>query len=183
MIKNAFKHLKTLLTHKFWVMYYCYKAGLYWQGITHDLSKFSIDEFSESVKYYTGTASPINEAKKDKGYSLAWLHHRGRNKHHHLYWVDELDAENPVLIKMPYKYTMEMICDFLAAGRTYMKDFSYEAEYEWWLNRMNELPNMKMHPSTKRFVTEVLHYIMLYGSIEILSDKDFLEYEYSISED
>ena len=72
---NFFKHLCKILIHKFWVMYYCCKYGIIWQGITHDISKFSFTEFLESYKYYVGTSSPINEAFKDKGYSEAWIHH------------------------------------------------------------------------------------------------------------
>ena len=42
------KHVIRILVHKFWVAYYCFKLGLYWQGIIHDLSKFSYIEFSRS---------------------------------------------------------------------------------------------------------------------------------------
>ena len=79
-------HLKTVCIHRFWVMYYCFKCGLYWQGLIHDLSKFSITEFVESAKYYTGTDSPINKCKAENGVSYAWLHHKGINKHHYEYW-------------------------------------------------------------------------------------------------
>lgn len=51
MIK-VLKLLKRILVHKFWVAYYCFQAGLYWQGLTHDLSKFSRTEFSRSIKYW-----------------------------------------------------------------------------------------------------------------------------------
>ncbi len=80
--KKILNHWKTIRTHRKWVRHYCKLAGIYWRGIKHDLSKYSPTEFFESAKYWTGTGSPINEAKKDKGYSLAWLHHRGRNTHH-----------------------------------------------------------------------------------------------------
>lgn len=85
-LRNIKNHLKTVLTHKKYVMKYCFKAGLYWQGIVHDLSKFSPTEFWESVKYYQGTRSPIDACKEENGMSLAWLHHKGRNKHHYEYW-------------------------------------------------------------------------------------------------
>ena len=78
----AFKHFKTVMTHKMYVFLFCKEAGIPWQGIKHDLSKFSPTEFIESVKYYTGTDSPINNCKKVNGYSEAWMHHKGRNKHH-----------------------------------------------------------------------------------------------------
>lgn len=149
--KNIIGHLKTILIHKYWVFYYCCKLGIPWQGVTHDLSKFSPIEFFESVKYYQGgKSSPINEAKKIQGYSLAWQHHKGRNPHHYEYWVDKLD-EGGVPIDMPAKYKLEMLADYLAAGRTYMKDkFSYEAELEWWNKRKES--KLKMHPNTVKFL-------------------------------
>lgn len=30
----------------------------------------------------------INAEREEKGYSSAWLHHKGRNKHHYEYWID-----------------------------------------------------------------------------------------------
>ena len=81
-LKNTISHFRKICIHKYWVAKYCFKAGLYWQGITHDLSKFSPIEFWESVRFYQGTSSPINAAKEAQGYSLAWTHHKGRNQHH-----------------------------------------------------------------------------------------------------
>ena len=37
---NLIKHLKTVHKHRKWVRKYCFKMGLYWQGLTHDLSKY-----------------------------------------------------------------------------------------------------------------------------------------------
>ena len=88
---KIWKHLIRILRHKFWVAKYCFKLGLYWRGITHDMSKFSPVEFLESVKYYNGNSSPIVECKRINGYSKAWMHHKGRNDHHYEYWIDKLD--------------------------------------------------------------------------------------------
>ena len=134
-MKAWIKHFNTICKHKYWVFHYCRKAGIVWQGIIHDLSKFSPTEFIESVKYYTGTDSPINECKKINGYSLAWLHHRGRNPHHYEYWTDNYD-KGIISIDMPFKYILEMLCDYLGAGRAYQgKSFSVDTEIEWWDNR------------------------------------------------
>lgn len=46
------KLIKRILTHKYYVAKYCFQIGLYWQGITHDLSKFSFTEFSRAIKYW-----------------------------------------------------------------------------------------------------------------------------------
>ena len=131
-IKNIWPHLRKIQTHRKWVRHYCFSVKLYKQGLLHDLSKYSLAEFWESVKYYQGTSSPIDAAKKDKGYSMAWFHHRGRNYHHYEMWQDDFDHGGKPLL-MPYKYFAEMICDYLAAGRAYMDEkFSFVAENEWW---------------------------------------------------
>lgn len=120
MIKNILLHLHLVNKHRFTVFKLCCKSGILFRGLVHDLSKYSPIEFFESVKYYQGNYSPIRNCKKDKGYSEAWIHHTGRNKHHHEYWYDyDAPEENPVI---PYKYTVEMICDTLAAGMTYQKE-------------------------------------------------------------
>ena len=100
-MKNAVKHFKKICTHKYWVTKYCFKMGLYYQGIMHDMSKFSLVEFGESLKYYQGTSSPIDACKKVNGYSLAWQHHKGRNPHHYEYWTDNYD-KGTTAIKMPF---------------------------------------------------------------------------------
>lgn len=156
-MKNIWLHFKKICIHKFWVAYYCFKCGLYWQGIIHDLSKFSPIEFWESVKYYQGTSSPINAAKADKGYSLAWQHHKGRNPHHYEYWTDNYD-KGTTFINIPYKYLIELVCDYLGAARAYMGNtFTYEAEQKWWENKMHT--NIAMNHNCQIFVNEVFRYL------------------------
>ena len=148
-IKNTIAHLKKVMTHRAYVRDYCFKAGLYWQGLVHDLSKYSPVEFWESVKYYQGTSSPIDACKKENGYSMAWFHHRGRNKHHWEYWVDDFqDGMKPKL--MLEKYAIEMFCDFLAAGRAYNgNNYSAQAEFNWWKNKRKIAV---IHPVVKEFI-------------------------------
>lgn len=135
-IKNAWLHLRKIQTHRKWVRHYCFGIGFYKQGLLHDLSKYSPTEFFESVKYYQGTSSPIDASKAENGYSMAWFHHRGRNLHHHVMWIDNFDETGGTPILMPYKYFAEMICDYLAAGRAYKgKDFTFKSELLWWMNK------------------------------------------------
>ena len=151
-LKKLFNHLRTVLIHKWYVFIYMCKCGYIWRGIIHDISKFSWTEFSESIKYYNGKISPIDICKKENGYSLAWLHHKGHNKHHYEYWIDYLD-DGGKAIEMPRKYAIELICDWIAAGRTYShnirKKFTYEDELEYvkW-----KLSIAKMHENTKKYV-------------------------------
>lgn len=169
-MKNFFKHLKTVIIHRYWVCYYCFKAGLYWQGLVHDLSKFSPTEFFESVKYYQGTSSPIDACKKEKGYSLAWQHHKGRNKHHYEYWQDNFDNGTTHLI-MPFKYNLEMICDYLGAGRAYSgKNFTYKGELEWWNNVKRS--KKAMHPVNMKFTDKMMKLISING-IKILNKNNY----------
>lgn len=154
LITRFFGHLKTILIHKYWVFICCCKVGMPIRGFFHDFSKFSPTEFFEGVKYYRNNTSPINYAKKDKGYSAAWFHHRGHNKHHYKSWMDNFDqgGEN---ILMPFKYALEMICDYIAAGYAYGgKQSIYERELTWWTNRQKQ--PLAMHPGLQNFVTECL---------------------------
>ena len=164
-IQKFFGHLKTVTKHKYWVWYYMNKCGLKWgwRGLWHDMSKFSPTEFWESVKYYSGTRSPIDACKEENGISMAWMHHKGRNPHHYEYWMDNFDHGGEPK-EMPWRYKVEMICDYLAAGRAYMgKNFSYKAEYEWWLKKL-ELPR-RQHDNDKDFVTLVLHFMKHYEEL------------------
>lgn len=141
-------HWKTIRTHRKWVKYYCRLAGIRWRGWKHDLSKYSPTEFLESARYWTGTSSPINEAKKQQGYSRAWLHHRGRNSHHWAYWADNF-SEGMIIYPMPRDDFVEMVCDFLAAGRAYSGEyFTYSSERAWWL-KDREHGNSGMNPKNK----------------------------------
>lgn len=122
--QRLFGHINTVIMHKKNVRRACFKMGLYWQGITHDLSKFSPTEFIPSVKYYSGTFSPNAVDKVLNGCSTSWLHHKGRNKHHFEYWTDYSTGSKPELIgcKMPLKYVAEMVADRYAACVAYNGD-------------------------------------------------------------
>ena len=166
MYKNFFKHLKTVVTHKVYVTRYCFKAGLYAQGLLHDLSKFSPVEFFESIKYYQGTSSPIDAAKKAKGWSAAWLHHKGRNRHHYEYWQDYFDQGTKHL-EMPFKYALEMVCDYLGAGHAYSgKDFTLQGELKWWENKKKN--PIAMHENTFNFVDEMMKILAKENSLDVL---------------
>ena len=120
---RAFQHFCTITRHKLLVMKECFQVGLYKQGLLHDLSKYSWSEFSVGCKYYQGTRSPNNAEREAKGYSSAWLHHKGRNKHHYEYWID-YGTHGAVLegMKMPVNYVVEMFLDRMAASKVYRGD-------------------------------------------------------------
>lgn len=137
---NVWKHFSTITKHRWKVRSGCFKVGLIWQGLTHDLSKYSPTEFWVGVRYYQGTRSPNNAEREDIGYSSAWLHHKGRNKHHYEYWIDynshtSGDGEDVMVpVPMPDKYIAEMIMDRIAASKVYRgKDYvdSDPRDYYW----------------------------------------------------
>ena len=111
---HLYDHLHTVNAHRRWVRRYCFKLGLVWQGLIHDLSKYSPTEFWRSVKYYQGYRSPNDAERIANGVSLSWLHHKGRNRHHFEYWIDYCLRENGSVYiggcKMPKKYVAEMFC-------------------------------------------------------------------------
>ena len=85
---NIRGHLKTVHRHRALVRKYCFRLGLYWQGLTHDLSKYSPTEFIPSFRYFQGDRSPNDMQRYKFGYSSSWMHHKGRNRHHFEFWTD-----------------------------------------------------------------------------------------------
>ncbi|MBO7096519.1 MAG: catalase [Lachnospiraceae bacterium] len=160
-------HFMTITRHKKLVCEGCFKAGLYYQGIVHDLSKYSPSEFLVGVRYYQGTRSPNNAEREDHGYSAAWLHHKGRNKHHYEYWVDYntrgRDPGEDVMIpvEMPYRYFAEMVIDRIAASKVYKgKDYTDASPLEYFYSGIEMVP---MHPNTRRDLQKYLRFLAKYG--------------------
>ena len=128
---------------------FCFKAGLYRQGLIHDLSKYSPTEFWPGVRYYQGNRSPNAAEREDIVYSSAWLHHKGRNRHHYEYWMDYVAMGQRAQtgpVPMPRRYIAEMICDRLAACHVYNKGH-YEDDMPLRYYRQAR-PRMIIHPDT-----------------------------------
>ena len=132
-------HARTVHQHRKMVRKLCFKCGLYWQGLTHDLSKYSPIEFWNGVKFYTGTKSPHVGEREMYGYSKAWIHHHNKNKHHAEYWQDIDKHGKSHAIDMPHKYFLEMICDRVAASKIYLKDkYTDQAPLDYYLTHQDE---------------------------------------------
>ncbi len=165
-LANFFGHLGLVARHKHRVFINCCKCGIPWRGIVHDLSKFTPEELFESVRYYNGHRSPLAIARREKGMSRAWLHHKGRNKHHIEYWQDDDAPEHPL---MPYKYAVECICDKQAATRTYLgKDYTPDSGLAHW-NRSGG--KVRGNPKTKAFVEQAFRDIAEHGEKYVLNKK------------
>lgn len=155
---NVWKHFKTITYHRFLVMKGCFKVGLYWQGLCHDLSKYSPSEFWVGAKYYQGNRSPNNAEREAIGYSSSWLHHKGRNKHHYEYWIDysTKDIKGGLWpAPMPKKYIAEMLMDRIAACKIYNgAKYTVDAPLKYYLQGKENAP---LHPETKELLEKLLH--------------------------
>jgi len=155
---NAIGHFKTITRHRHLVCRYCMRLGLTWQGLTHDLSKYSPTEFLAGIKYYQGNRSPNDAERKATGVSLAWLHHKGRNRHHLEYWIDYvINADGSVGYggnKMPLRFVAEMFCDRIAASRVYLgRQYTDASPYEYYVNSKDVL---LIHSETAAELEEML---------------------------
>lgn len=169
-MKKILGHLHTVNKHRFIVFKLCCRAGIPWRGFVHDLSKYSIIEFSESIKYYSGKHSPIRDCKQKNGYSKAWLHHKGRNKHHYEYWYDYAAPEPTPVI--PYKYAVESICDTLAAGIVYNgKDWTNSTQLEYW-NKVLAKGQVKINKKIENFYTDIYTQVSKKGIKEVITPKN-----------
>lgn len=146
-MKNFWGHLHTVNHHRRLVRQGCFRMGLYRQGLTHDLSKYAPVEFFTGVRYYQGTRSPNTAEREEKGWSEAWMHHKGRNRHHWEYWTD-LNAQTKTYqpVPMPKKYLAEMVADRIAACKTYQGKSYTDASALAYLESSNEA--RLVHPQT-----------------------------------
>ena len=151
-------HFKTITHHHNLVCKYCFRLGLYRQGLLHDMSKYSPTEFLRGAYYYQGDRSPNDAERRANGVTLAWLHHKGRNKHHFEYWVDyRIEPDGSTVFagnKMPIRYVAEMFCDRIAASKVYLGDaYTDAAPHEYLTARKKR---MFMHPDTYREIERML---------------------------
>lgn len=146
---KLWQHFKTITRHRWLVRQGCFRVGLYWQGLIHDLSKYAPTEFFNGAKYYQGVRSPNNAEREDKGYSEAWMHHKGRNRHHYEYWTDmNLQTRCYEPVPVPRKYLVEMIMDRIAACKVYQGADYTPGSALAYLQRSREKD--LMHPQTRR---------------------------------
>lgn len=152
---KAWQHFKTITHHRWLVRQGCFRVGLYWRGLVHDLSKYSPTEFRSGAKYYQGTRSPNSAERDDRGYSLAWMHHKGRNKHHYEYWTDiSKETGQYESVPMPRVYLVEMVMDRRAACMTYQGDAYTDASAWEYFARSRE--RRLMHPQLERELAYLL---------------------------
>ncbi len=161
---KAWKHFKTITCHKIQVMKGCFRVGLYKQGLLHDLSKYGPSEFWVGVKFYQGDRSPNNAEREAIGYSSAWLHHKGRNKHHYEYWIDYSTKEiagTMAPVPMPDKYIVEMFMDRIAACKIYNgAAYTQKNPLAYYQKGTEKAP---IHPKTKELLEKLLYMLAQEG--------------------
>ena len=154
-LRNILGHFKTITHHRHLVLRGCFRVGLYWQGLCHDLSKYSPTEFWTGVRYYQGTRSPNAAEREEKGYSEAWMHHKGRNRHHFEYWTDlNMKTGRYEPVPMPPRCLAEMVMDRIAACKTYQGAAYTDASPLAYLDRARE--SSCVNPATFR----QLHFLL-----------------------
>lgn len=151
---HIFKHLHTINKHRFYVFLSCFRCGIPFRGLVHDLSKYSPAEFFPSARHYNGKKSPIGEERKEEGgYSSVFIHHTRKNRHHYEYWVD-VTTGDIVLCPIPYVFALEMCCDMISASKVYNgKDFTRDKPLAFFEKTKDR---SMMHSQSKQFVEMVL---------------------------
>jgi hypothetical protein len=148
------QYLKYLLRHKYFVFVECLKRGLIWQGIIHDWSKFLPDEFIPYCNFFYGGDKRKDEFyTPDQGtdeFNYAWLKHQHRNPHHWQHWTLKEDDGGLIGMKIPQRYAVEMVCDWIGAGKAIDR-----TEIVEWYEKNRE--KIILHPVTREFV-EILVY-------------------------
>lgn len=166
---HVWAHFKTITKHKCMVMRYCFKIGLYKQGLLHDLSKYSWTEFSVGCRYYQGHRSPNNAEREATGLSTSWIHHYGRNKHHYEHWLDySVEGKEPLCgVPMPRRYIAEMVVDRISASRNYAPDtYTDQAPLAYYLKGKEKL--WFVHKQTKEELEQLLCMLAKHGEKKTL---------------
>lgn len=154
-LKKIIGHFKTITRHRHTVIAHSRLAGILFQGLRHDLSKYSPTEFIPGARFYSGDRSPNEEERALYGYSAAWLHHKGRNRHHFEYWSDyNVKTKEFGPVPMPPKYIAEMFCDRVAASKIYQgKKYTDKHPLEYFMRSKGRRP---IDPNTSDMIEGLL---------------------------
>lgn len=157
-MRKAYMHFMTITKHRHEVIRNCSKCGILWQGLLHDLSKYSPTEFIPGARYYQGTRSPNDKAREEIGYSAAWMHHMGRNRHHFEYWHDYSPVHKGFMkpVRMPFNYIVEMFCDRVAASKIYQgENYTNSSAYDYFMAAKHRRAEL-IHPDTSDTLEQLL---------------------------
>ena len=151
-MKDHIAYLKYVLKHKYFVLVAGRKLGMsYWQGITHDWSKFLPSEWLPYVKCFYAPDGTKRYAGSP-AFDSAWNHHQKIQPHHWQYWLLRYDNGETYSLPMPDKYIREMVADWKGAGRAIT---GKDDVLEWYEKHQD---NMALHPETRSKVETLLGY-------------------------
>jgi hypothetical protein len=159
-MKAIYTYLKSLAKHKWYVGRACFKSGLYWRGIVHDLSKLSSVELGAYIKRFGGSGG-INAGRDSSGFYEplddpnmveAWKHHCHSNSHH---WQYHCVARNRTLdgpgvgavevTDFSRDDIIEMLCDFWGASKAYKG----KGVYAFWKDNKRR---MRLSNKTRKWI-------------------------------
>jgi len=162
------KYFNYVLRHKWYVMIECFKVGLYWRGLVHDLSKFFPSEFIPYAqwfygKYGCGYGNEQDEDNKHKrcknAFDFAWLLHQKRNRHHWQFWLLPEDEGCLKILEMKNPFNLEMLCDWMGAGKAQghfsPPDDKYFETRGWYKKNKYKI---QLHPYTRKWIEEKIGY-------------------------
>ena len=152
---NIWNHFKTI-TKTSDAGRHCFQIGLYRQGLTHDLSKYSPEEFFTGVRYYQERAVPMRRKEKIWAIQRRLASPQGAVIHHYEYWIDISVRKEEGLVgnKMPLRYVAEMICDRIAACEVYKgKAYTSAAPLEYYEFTKKYIT---IHPETRALLERLL---------------------------
>ena len=156
-ICNIWNHFSTITRHRNLVRKHCFQIGLYWQGLTHDLSKYSPEEFWTGVRYYQGNRSPMRLSVRPWGIPGPGFTIRAGTSTIMSIGLTFSNHKEEGLVgnKMPLRYVAEMVCDRIAACEVYKgKAYTSAAPLEYYEYTKNYIT---IHPRTRALLEKLLH--------------------------
>lgn len=161
-MKRFLAYFRYVMRHRREVRKACWRVGLFWRGLVHDLSKYSPSEFFPYARQFYNADGSKRDVRDKTGYydpntqpddfKSAWRHHWTHNDHHWEWWAriklgtQWVDRTEP--LEMSRKAVLEMMCDWWGAGRA-----QNSAVYpdEWWTKNNG---SMRLHKNTRALIRE-----------------------------
>ena len=143
-LKPYWAYFCYVFRHKVAVFKECWKLGLFWRGITHDLSKFSPAEFGAYARHFydeKGAKKPFDH-QQDTSFDYALNDHLRRESHHWQHWILLHDDGVTKALPIPEKDRLEMLADWLSFG-------GYGRLKEWYQRNKGK---MILHPETRAWI-------------------------------
>ena len=147
-MKRYINYARYVLWHKWFVLIECFKEGLIWRGLVHDLDKFRRDEFVPYALFFYNKDGGKRQIRDKTGYykpedtgcvyfDNAWFLHQKRNDHHWQWWIQVCDEGKLKARVMSVNALTEMICDW--KGAALAQGVKSGDINEWWLRNRTKM--------------------------------------------